>query len=445
MDAYMERLKGRRPEGTKTWVAEQLRIDRTTLYKYLDGTNRLPLDTLHELARLLGLDEDEANTLLFLGGYAVAVQVVAAPPPVEPAITPADLRAALTEALAEALPGAVGDALTDQLSLLSGLLSDISKGQISREDLSQVLADDQRLDELIHTLAGRQVASGDTLIDFGSAQAGDITIGNVAGRDQITLNVYIHGGAMPVPPTLAPAAPGICAAPNPFGRRGRIEDPAEFFGREELLRRIFEELAKGSNLSLIGERQVGKSSLLAAIQRQGAERLELSPAAILSIDMQLIHSEADFFDALCGELGLDQAYRGYHLKRRLQGKRHILCLDEIEKMRRDRFTADVRDELRGLSDGVGAPLTLVIASSLPLAELFPDKQGEVSPLDNICSPLDVPPFSRAEARAFLEDRLRNTGVAFDADEIAELLEQSGRHPGRLQQLAADLYRRKAGG
>ncbi|MBX0331486.1 CHAT domain-containing protein [Oscillochloris sp. ZM17-4] len=237
--------------------------------------------------------------------------------------------------------------------------------------------------------------------------------------------------------------PASRAAPNPFGRLGRIDDPAEFFGRDELLRRIFEELGKGSNLSLIGERQVGKSSLLAAIQRQGAERLGLPPAALLSINMQLIHSEEDFFDALCGELGLDRTYRGYHLDRRLRGKRYILCLDEIEKMRRDRFTADVRDELRGLADGAGAPLTLVIASSLPLDELFPDKLGETSPL-NICSPLDVPPFTRAEARAFLADRLRDTGVAFDADEVAELLEQSGRHPGRLQQLAAELYRRKAG-
>ncbi len=63
VDAYIERMQGQRPQGTKTWIAEQLRIDRTTLYKYLDGTNRLPLNTLRILIRLVGLGNDEANTL----------------------------------------------------------------------------------------------------------------------------------------------------------------------------------------------------------------------------------------------------------------------------------------------------------------------------------------------------------------------------------------------
>jgi hypothetical protein len=177
------------------------------------------------------------------------------------------------------------------------------------------------------------------------------------------------------------------------------------------------------------------------IRHQGAAKLALPPEALLHIDMQVVYSEDDFFAALCDELDLDPC-RGYRLARRLRGRRYILCLDEIEKMRRDRFSVDVRDELRGLADGTNAPLTLVVASSLPLVELFPDTHGGTSPLANICSPIDVPPFTRDEARAFLATRLANTGVQFNADEIADLLETSGRHPARLQQAAADLYRVK---
>ena len=233
--------------------------------------------------------------------------------------------------------------------------------------------------------------------------------------------------------------------PNPFGRRGRIDDPAAFFGREELLRRIFEELGKGSSLSLIGEHEIGKSSLLWMIQHQGTTKLALPPDAILQINMQSVHGEDDFFEALCDELRIAPC-RGHKLTRSLRDKRYILCLDEIEKMRRDNFSADVRGELRGLADGANAPLTLVIASSLPLAELFSDKlDDKTSPLANICSPLDVTPFTRAEAHAFLETSLRGTGVTFSDDERAELLELSGRHPARLQQAAAALYRRKTGG
>jgi serine/threonine protein kinase len=228
--------------------------------------------------------------------------------------------------------------------------------------------------------------------------------------------------------------------PNPFGKRGRIDNPAEFFGREELLRRIFEELDKGNNLSLIGERQIGKSSLLSMIEYLAHERLNSPPDAVLSIDMQIIHSEEDFFEALCSELEISPV-RGYRLLRALRGKHYILCLDEIEKMKRDTLTVNARAELRGLADGARAPFTLVIASRKTLNELFADKDDGTSPLYNICTPIIVPPFSHDEARAFIAVRLQGTGVQFSEDEIVDLLEQSQCHPARLQQAAAELYRR----
>ncbi|MBX0329920.1 tetratricopeptide repeat protein [Oscillochloris sp. ZM17-4] len=286
VDAYIERLQGRRPQGTKTWVAKQLGCDRTTLYKYLDGTNRLPLDTLRALSQLLGLGEDEANTLLFLGGHGVAVPVVATPPPLEPAITPAGLRAALTEALAEALPSAVGGALTDQLSLLTGLLSDISKGQITREDLSQVLADDQRLGELIRALAGRQVRAGGALIDFGSAQAGDITFGDVAGRDiNKNLGDVIYGDQIiqQLTPRSVAATPEESAAATarlsklptdtipepedtlpPGSWMGQLGRNRQFVGREEDLKALAA-LLKGGQAVAVSQAQSAVASGLGGI------------------------------------------------------------------------------------------------------------------------------------------------------------------------------------
>ena len=458
VDAYLERTRGQRPHGTKTWLAQQLSCDRTTLYKYLDGTNRIPLDTLQTLVGLVQIDGDSANTLLFLGGYGVAVPVTVPPPPAEPVITTASLKTALANALPEVLRTTLGD----QLSLITGLLEDIRKDHLGGEDLRQALAADPALAELGKALAGREVRVGSTVVSFGvGSQMGDVRMRDIAGRDlvQLTLhtgNVYhfynsqvfigeqaTSSATSKLPAVKAQASQGPIT-PNPFGRRGRIDNPAEFFGRDELLRRIFEELGKGSNLSLIGEREVGKSSLLYVIHRRGADRLGLPAKSLLQIDMQVVHSEDDFFEALCAELDLSEPCRGYRLARQLRGKHYILCLDEIEKMRRDRFSADVRDELRGLADGANAPLTLVVASGMPLAELFPDKLGEVSPLANICSPLDVPPFTRAEARGFLEARLGGTGVTFDEDEVADLLERSGRHPARLQQAAAVPYREKRG-
>ena len=230
--------------------------------------------------------------------------------------------------------------------------------------------------------------------------------------------------------------------PNPFGDVGRITDPSRFFDREELLRQIFEELGKGVNLSLVGEAQIGKSSLLSMICLWGPERLKRQPEEFAYLSLEWVENEDDFYAALCDALKLENC-RGYQLTRALRGKHYILCLDEIEKMAWDGFTRNLRSQLRGLADGADAPLTLVIASRSPLARLFPDSPELDSPLAGICHLLDVGPFPPDLARVFLVHRLRGTGVTFSESEITELLADSSGRPTRLQRLAADLYHHHA--
>jgi len=232
--------------------------------------------------------------------------------------------------------------------------------------------------------------------------------------------------------------PHTVTAPNPFGDRGRITDPDRFFDREELLRQIFEELGKGVNLSLVGESQIGKSSLLSMVCALGPERMGRPPETFAYLSLEWVDDESDFYEALCDALGIETC-RGYQLTRALRDKRYVLCLDEIEKMTWDGFTMHVRSQLRGLADGPAAPLKLVIASRSPLAYLFPDSTELTSPLAGICHPLDVGPFPPDVAREFLDDRLRSTSVSFTESEIATLLEESGSHPAKLQHAAADLY------
>lgn len=230
---------------------------------------------------------------------------------------------------------------------------------------------------------------------------------------------------------------------NPFGDRGRLS-PDRFWGRNTLLRRIFEELRKGSSLSLVGESQIGKSSLLGMVSHQGPTILEVEPAQVITIDMQIVRNEAEFFEALCGELQIETC-RGFRLARTLkqQHKRYIVCLDEIEKMVNPRnFTGDEREELRGLADGADAPLSLVIASRSPLHDLFDDDPSRTSPLHGLCgAPLRVPGFTPAETTAFITHRLAGNAIQFTPDQIKALYAQTKGHPARLQAAAAGLYRR----
>ncbi len=228
--------------------------------------------------------------------------------------------------------------------------------------------------------------------------------------------------------------------PNPFGYTGRIEDPALFFDRERLLDKIFDRLSKGVSISLVGEAQVGKSSILAMVVKPlGPERLHLPPETFSYLSLEWVENEEEFYEALGDALKLGAPLRGYKLTRALRGRRHILALDEMEKMAWEGFTKQVRGQLRGLADGPSAPLTLIVASRSPLGQIFPDAPELDSPLAGLCQPLEVGPFPPPVARAFLSERLRGTGVVFTAEEIERLVAESGGHPGRLQHLAAEMY------
>jgi hypothetical protein len=226
---------------------------------------------------------------------------------------------------------------------------------------------------------------------------------------------------------------------NPFGKEGRINNPEDFFDREEILDQIFEALNKGGNRTIVGEKQIGKSSILSMVCNLGLERLKFTPESFVYLDMRTIYDENDFFDALCSELGIETC-RGFQLARKLRNKRYIFCLDTFEKQREECFRSDMWSELRGLADGDSAPFKLVIASRSPLNKLLADYSGKTSPLDDICREINVEPFSPDVARDFLKHRLRDTDISFTESEINQLIEETKVHPARLQQAAANLYR-----
>ena len=225
----------------------------------------------------------------------------------------------------------------------------------------------------------------------------------------------------------------------PFGDRGCITRDDRFFDRTAILDEVFEALSNAWNISIVGERQVGKSSLLARICRHAPHRLGLGSAQIIYLDMELIHTEETFFQRLCKEIGIDNC-RGYDLLEATEGRQYILCIDEIEKMRNpQKFSGDERGELRGLSDGAHMPFTLVTASRAPLDELFPDDMYSTSPFFNIFQQIRLLAFSAEVAEQFLRYRLKDCPIQFSDDQIRTLVQNSGGHPATLQQLAKKLY------
>lgn len=226
---------------------------------------------------------------------------------------------------------------------------------------------------------------------------------------------------------------------DPFFTGGRIYDPKLFFGRERLVREIRSELTKRSSVSLIGESQMGKSSLLYYLYATHADWLPGVPVEY--IDLQGVLDESDFCETVLNRLGAEGDTLK-QLKKALESRTVVLLLDEVERIAEVDFNPRLHDLLRSLTQEQGR-LTLCLATQRPLEEVFPARTpGGVSPFHNIFTRKSIGSFTEAEARAFLGVRLANTGVTFTPRETERLLAESAGHPAKLQALAKALFEEK---
>lgn len=224
---------------------------------------------------------------------------------------------------------------------------------------------------------------------------------------------------------------------NPFVPQvGRVEDSRLFFEREKEIQRVFEVLESGSSVALIGEEEIGKSSLLWAICQQAESRLQ-APRQPVFLDLNEIGNESDFYIALCDKLSIPEC-KGYKLTRNLRqrSQKVMLAIDNVAKFTWKGFTRQVRDQLRALAEGGDAPLRLVLAASEPLDNLFNDSHdgSKTSPLAGICQEEHIKRWDENTMRVFIANRLAGTGVSFREEDITQLIQQSGGLPKRLMRL-----------
>ena len=232
-------------------------------------------------------------------------------------------------------------------------------------------------------------------------------------------------------PALRPASSVL----NPFFFPGRINDPAQFFGRQRLLREVKSSLKNGSSISLVGEPQMGKSSFLYYLYC--TRESWLPDKTVVFLDLQQVLDERDFCEELLHHLG-EEGDSLRQFKRALRQHDLLLILDEVERLAEDDFNPRLHDLLRSLAQE--PHFAMCLASQQPLTEVFPARTpGGVSPFHNIFVTKEIGPFSEAETRGLLLHCLQGTPVQFTATEIAQLLAESGGHPARLQQLAYALF------
>jgi hypothetical protein len=297
------------------------------------------------------------------------------------------------------------------------------------------------LDLLREALRTGQIAivTGERAVSLGGNADGAVI---VTGDHNRIIILQGHAATVARELTASPPNPPAVYPPNPFTPlSGRITDPTRIFGRQREVQQALDYLRSGSSVAFIGDSGVGKSSLLTLLKERAETELGRTP---ILLDMQNLHSEDDYYQALCEEVGI-ATVRGRKLERALRGRRLLLLLDEIEKMTWDGFSHNLRAELRGLAEGEHAPFKLALVARSPLDRLFPDSDRNTSPLAGICQQIPVKPWDAATARTFIQQRLNGTPVHFSDDEIERLVLSSNGLPLRLMQSAFNLYRTKTSG
>ena len=246
-------------------------------------------------------------------------------------------------------------------------------------------------------------------------------------------------------------------AQNPFHWRGTVTEAEAFVGREAEMRSILVRLSSLGCISIVGDRRIGKSSLLYQVSRRAAEALG---AACRPVYVDLLSAKHHSLDgllttihhALTGEqvalLGWTPAEKLASLvttvrKVRGAGLLPVIFLDEFECVgaRPQEFGDDLLESWRSL--GNDRQIAFVTSSAQSLDRVT-QESGLTSSFYNIFAQSRLGEFTEAEARAFAENA-RQVGD-FAAGDDALLLRVGGQHPLRLQVTAWHLFEaRRSGG
>jgi tRNA A-37 threonylcarbamoyl transferase component Bud32 len=255
---------------------------------------------------------------------------------------------------------------------------------------------------------------------------------------------------------------------NPFFSRQRITDPDCFYGRQQEIESLYSAIITRQCRSIVGERKLGKSSLLTAVAQPAImERYGLEPARtlFLYIDLEGLASarREDFWIELLDRLSVvlppeadqlrDQAERlleaselRFTTVRRLlrrvrdENLEMVLALDEFEAMASNsNFEPDFYGELRSLAGELGT--VYLTASKRGLYDLtYHHTDTLSSPFFNIFSEIALGLMPEDEAASLLENlSQKGHGPGFCEEEIELGLELAGPHPFFLQIAGFHLY------
>ncbi len=245
--------------------------------------------------------------------------------------------------------------------------------------------------------------------------------------------------------------------------RAPLTNPAWFYGRQEELRRLFSYLNSSTpqNVSIVGQRRIGKSWLLKVVAMDKALQAKylsepekytfiywdlqseptLAPHLFFErlIDLLLKHLPSDHRKA-CQEVrdaeDMEESLSEMMEWLEMAGHRVILLLDEFAAITHNTaFAESFFSHLRSIFNRPA--MTCVTASYRSLGEMC--HLGPDSPFFNIFSRIQLKLFGDAEAKGFITAPFQARDIYLDENTVKAILRLTGLHPCFISQLCHSLY------
>src|SRR5258707_2769128 len=221
---------------------------------------------------------------------------------------------------------------------------------------------------------------------------------------------------------------------NPYTNRTAIRNEKEFFGREKELRDIFTRILGGQSVLLVGERRVGKSSLLHALnfldERESFGIPESLRLAYADCQEMAGCDEPAFIAYLCEQFAMAMnieestppsraAFKNLAKAARSSGLQPVLAIDEFEVLvENSRVGTDFLAFLRSWSTTTSTPI--VLASREGSVDQLVDEPGTGSAFLNIFGQTYVGPVELEDAMELVTFPSKNIGEPFEPSQIEHI-------------------------
>ncbi|HWP45061.1 MAG TPA: protein kinase [Blastocatellia bacterium] len=244
--------------------------------------------------------------------------------------------------------------------------------------------------------------------------------------------------------------------PNPYLNRVAIKDPRQFFGRSREVSKIFSRIgaSRPQSISVVGERRIGKSSLLYYINHPDVRARMLDRAesyAFIFIDLQqkrrltLTEFFKELFALIAKEIG-DESVTGLEpafdsvravLERfRSDGRKLVVLFDEFDAITTNRaFDLEFYSFLRSIANNYD--VAYVTSSARDLQDLCHTQLIADSPFFNIFTNVFLRAFSRKEAIELITRPSAEAGLPLEGY-ARRIMEIGGYFPYFLQ-IACSAY------